>query len=526
MGTLSNPSVLYIVPSAASHRTAEENLGIGYIASFLRQHGYQVKIIDAWLEKLSDNKLFNKIDDYLKCNAKVLFVGISTYFSNIENVKKIVLYIKSSYNDTKIIAGGFGPTFFQKEFLDVGIDIVSEGEGEITNLQLCRYFENKIKLQEINNIAYYENDKIIHTKKGNLITNLDKLPFPARDTLKCVLDRKSSVNILSARGCMGHCSFCSIIEFQRKHNGKLWRCRSLKNFVDELEELYRNGVNFFKVIDDSFIEKPRNVEWCNQLADEIKKRNMKIRLRGSLIADYVSDEILVALKRAGFFSFACGIENFAPTALKRYEKRASLKVNCKALETFKRHDIYVQCGLILFDPYTTINELRINLKYLKKYNWVITKGIFTELYAASGTRFTNRLLLNDKNGELIRYNENYKYEITDLSVKKIYEALKKWHKNFEYLYDMIIDPLTSPKNISNSSMRELYNLYIQIHTNDLNIFEVLLENYRMPYEEINELIENEIRKIVQSYKLIEKKAIEVYDSEELLYDGLNNKYIT
>lgn len=120
-------TVIYIVPPAKSHRTAEENLGVGYLASYLRKNDIKVIIIDAWLGKISHQDLNKKIDEIFISND-VLFIGISTYVSNIGSVSPIVAYLKQNYN-VPIVAGGFGPSFFTKEFLEIGIDIVSIGEG-------------------------------------------------------------------------------------------------------------------------------------------------------------------------------------------------------------------------------------------------------------------------------------------------------------------------------------------------------------------------------------------------------------
>ena len=42
-----------------SHRTAEENLGISYLASVLRENGFVVGIIDAWLHPITDDEITN-----------------------------------------------------------------------------------------------------------------------------------------------------------------------------------------------------------------------------------------------------------------------------------------------------------------------------------------------------------------------------------------------------------------------------------------------------------------------------------
>lgn len=519
-------TVIYIVPPAKSHRTAEENLGVGYLASYLRENNVKVIIIDAWLEKISHQELFKRIDEIFISND-ILFIGISTYVSNIGSVSPIVAYLKQNYN-VPIVAGGFGPSFFVKEFLDIGIDIVSIGEGEITNLELCKLFCDKLTKEEVHNIAYLEKGTIQFTEKNCLISDLDQFPFPARDTMRYSIDRKSAINILSARGCMGHCSFCSVISFQKLSKGKIWRARSIDNFLDEIETLYNLNVDFFKVIDDSFIEYPRNELWCREFADGLEKRNICCRFRGSIIANHVTDGVIKELKRAGFFSFACGIENFSPNALLRFGKRASTENNRKALSIFYKYGIYVQCGLILFDPYTTMEDLRINCVAMKEFWWIITKGVFTELYAAKGTPFTNKLLLDFDSGDLVVSNENYLYKIVDPTVRNIYYALKLWHQLHSKIYDFIIDPLTAPKNISMHGYKKLYDDYLKIHLVDLEIFEKLIR--------LSDLGETKDKMIdfVKESNCIYKKiyimawndAKNVYDDEHLYYDGNTNKYLT
>ena len=518
--------VLYLIPPAKTHRTAEENLGVGYLAAYLRQYDIQVKIIDAWLGKLSYDCVFREIDNFFKSDGLILFVGISTYVSNIEEVKTIVAYLRGKYS-VPIVAGGFGPSFFQKEFLDIGIDIISIGEGEVTNFELCQYFQGRIALEDVHNIAFIKEGQICTTQRGQLIANLDSLPYPARDTIGLSLERKSAINVLSARGCMGHCTFCSVIAFQNLQKGNRWRERSIENFVDEIDELYKRGVNFFKVIDDSFIEYPRDEEWCKKFADELEKRNIVCRFRGSIIADYATEGVVRELKRAGFFSFACGIENFSATVLERYGKRASSDVNSHALTVFEKNGIYVQCGLILFDPYTTMEEIKINLSKLKQYRWVITKGVFTELYAAKGTRFTNKLLIDSKNGDLIPNNENYLYRIMNPCVRKVYEALKLWHQQHARIYDRIIDPLVAPKNITNSSYNKLYKLYRMVHDIDLDIFEYLigLATEGNSQNTLKDYVMESNEHFSDFYTTILNEAEAIYIAEGLFYDGLDNKYI-
>ena len=127
-----NNFIILATPAPISHRTAEENLGLGYLSAVLRNKGYNVKILDAWLNGWSTEELAVKI----LSEETPLFVGISAYQSNIDQAVKTLNAVKK-VKDTKFVAGGFGPTFSPDLFLDSGFDYVIRGEGENAIFQLA-----------------------------------------------------------------------------------------------------------------------------------------------------------------------------------------------------------------------------------------------------------------------------------------------------------------------------------------------------------------------------------------------------
>lgn len=428
------------------------------------------------------------------------------------------------------LCGGFGPTFNSEEFIKAGFDLAIRGEGEESIVEVCNYLTTgRPKLDNIPGITFRKSDgEIIQTVNRALISDLDSLPVPSRETMQMAMKRNSYVNISTSRGCSGNCLFCSVISFFRYSSGEKWRGRSVKNIVDEIELLYENGAHYIKAVDDSFIDNERGAAWCREFADELERRRINITLRSAIKADRVTDEILTHLKRAGFISFSVGIENGSPSALKRMNKLSSLEMNIRALELFKKHHIYMQAGFILFEIDTTFQELLENYNFLNKYDWMITKGIFSEMFAAEGTAYTNML---DKNYRLKKDDkifDNSHYEIKDHLVRKVHFGLKMWHKSHMFLYDMVTEPLTSPKAITMEFFEKFYQMQYKLKSNDIVFFNDLLRmienNMEYSYDEIKNFVTEKIVHMKDIYHEYFCETQILYKECNLIYDADINPF--
>lgn len=516
--------IVLATPAPISHRTAEECLGIGYLAAALRADGYMVTVIDGWLEGISPLELANRILG----GDTITWVGFSCYRSNMKMAEETVAHLRGRMSDLPIVCGGYGPTFFPEHFIRAGFDVVVRGEGERAICDLARHFaEGAPLLPDIPGITFSEQDKIRDTGPPSQEIDLDSLPVPARDTLRLTMARKSAVHLSTSRGCMAHCLFCSVVAFAQLHHGTKWRQRSVASIVDEIELLSEKGVRYFKVIDDSFIEPPRDEAWCARLADELGRRSLEVRLRGSIRADRVTRGVLRELKRAGFFSFSCGIESFSPTALRRMAKSASACDNQRALDLFGEFGFLVQAGHILFDPDTTIVELRENLEGMRRYSWTVSKGVFTEMFAAEGTPFTRLLRkrgrLDDDEAEL----ENRQYTVADPDARGIYRALKIWHVEHMALYDRAIDAISAPKAIDAASVARFSRISNRLRYRDLTILEGLLDRVDSGQTQVELLsyVREEIERSRTWYSLMEKEVDRAYVASGLIYDGDLNPFI-
>ena len=97
----------------------------------------------------------------------------------IQNVKKNAPHIL-------IIAGGQGATFYKKELLDSGTDIVIRGEGEITlkevldhiNKDSLSFSKYGLSFNDIAGISLKQNGIVVDTIERKRIKKLDDSPMP------------------------------------------------------------------------------------------------------------------------------------------------------------------------------------------------------------------------------------------------------------------------------------------------------------------------------------------------------------
>lgn len=208
-------------------------------------------------------------------------------------------------------------------------------------------------------------------------------------------------------------------------------------------------------------------------------------------------------------------------------KAATKEQNIGALEIFKKYGIYVQAGHILFDYGTTISELEENFEFMRKYIWTISKGIFTEMYAADGTPLKKFL----SNKKLLKLDEkglgNNTYDVQDPDAKKAYRALKLWHKSHIKVYDMAIDPISAPKALEFEELELFHALSISLREKDLGFMRRVLDWIEdgISEEKLLECVSDYVEYSRDWYQSFEIKVLNAYGKTRLIYDADENPFI-
>ena len=341
-------------------------LTLKYIQEILIRKKYQVEFIDCWVGSYEVEALTRIV---LRLSIEIVVVWTSNY--NDYWISNFASLVKEKRKDITIVV--IGPDvsvcpqrYVSKDFL---FDIVISGEAEkevvniIEKLNLCSNKQSLIK-------DYGAKLK----PRPFIVENLDDLCFPRytageikRYRLIYPLPVAKKMKwgfILSSRGCLHHCRFCS--SYIRKSFGKKVRFRSSGNVAREIEYLRGLGVNMISFEDDDFtLSKSHVLSICK----EMKKRNININWSCHARLDELDSELLQKMKDSGCILLIMGVESGSAKVLRRLNKFSQpekvLTESSFLLKEAKSLGISTHLLFILGNPGEDIDDLEKTKKLAK-----------------------------------------------------------------------------------------------------------------------------------------------------------------
>lgn len=422
--------VLLVSPPWSKLGDALENLGLGYIAAFLRRSNISVKILDAPLNGWDKKQAIAEIS-MLDCKL----IGVSIpYQEAAAEILEFITEIKKVKPEAHITVGGIYPTFAFEELLKLypAIDTIVIGEGEETTVELAEAIIKDNEYTGIKGIAYKSNGNIIKTKTRPSIEDLDEMPFPERDTLSLNLKTHNFATMITSRGCYARCSFCSVVPYYSAF-GHQYRMRSAENVLQEIELLHNEyGVRNIMFNDANFIGGSINArERARKIAEGIIDRGFDLEIRIQCRVNDVEEELFALLKKAGLTRVYLGIESGSQPVLDRFRKDATVKQNLDALEILSKLDLFVAMGFIMFDDRMNFNELSENISFLSQVKKIVKKENMGTVYPLSkllplaGTEVESYMKANNKyKGSSLRYS----YSFDDKAINFFYNFINTLSK--------------------------------------------------------------------------------------------------
>ncbi len=329
-------------------------LGTLYVAAALLKAGHEVRFF---------NGAFITHEDILR-NTKQFnpgFVGIYSTTFGWNKAVKTASDIKNILNHTFIAVGGPYPIAAHEQCLidSDHIDAVVTGEGELTVVEMIDRLSDSKGLDGVEGLVFRENGRIVKNPPRPLISDLDSLPFPARELLgdanlyippPATYKRKPVAVLLTSRGCSRHCIYCFQIDRKRKSG---IRYRSVENVIEEIELCLRQGYKEIKFIDDTLAA---DYDRAMRLALEIRTRNLDFTWFASACVNQVDKPLLKAFKEAGCWAILFGAESGVQKNLNAIRKGITLDQTRKAVRAAKEVGLKVITPFIFGIPGETFEE--------------------------------------------------------------------------------------------------------------------------------------------------------------------------
>ncbi|MBI3550105.1 MAG: B12-binding domain-containing radical SAM protein [Elusimicrobia bacterium] len=387
--------VLLIQPPAYSdnfRRNMNPNapLGIAYIGAMLERHGYEVKILDAFIEGWDQEERINHekirvglsfaqikqvVADY---NPDV--VGITSMFtSQRKNAHAIAKLTKEVDPEILVVAGGAHVTSATESVLeDPCVDITVLAEGDNVIVPLLQKIEANEDIRSLDGIGFRDpSGAPVVIQKITQIENLDDLPFPARHLLP--MEKYFSAGIrhggkgrgqraasmITSRGCQYRCNFCTAFKvFTRKP-----RMRSIENVVAEIELMKTKwGIDEIFFEDDQIIAKQRR---AGDLFDAIAKFGLQWDTPNGVSPWLLTDDIIAKMKNSGCYRINIAIESGNQWVLDNIiDKPVKLKDVPRVVDTIRRHGMevgtYLVVGNIGRKAIETLEQVRDSFRFARK----------------------------------------------------------------------------------------------------------------------------------------------------------------
>lgn len=310
--------------------------GLACVASALNAAGHEVRLLDLCFERNPVRAVQRTVRDF---HPQIAGVSVR----NIDNsdaialehyvpaAKSIFTALRKAAPAVKVIAGGaaFGVAP-EALFTTLGVDYAVAGDGERASVALVDALARGDDVAPIPGLVRRIGDRVHFAPPGE-DAELDELPSPSLHRwidLRRYERHGATIPIQTKRGCVYKCVYCTY----RNVEGWGYRTRNPELVADEIEELSREaGVRTFDFVDSTFNSPPGH---ALEVCEAIIQRDLRLHLDTTNFTPAAApDELLLAMRRAGFRTLGITAESASDEVLEKLQKGFT---SAKVRETAER----------------------------------------------------------------------------------------------------------------------------------------------------------------------------------------------
>jgi anaerobic magnesium-protoporphyrin IX monomethyl ester cyclase len=325
------PTILLVHPPSdcVTNDRLEPNLGLLYVASCLREAGYD----HARLYDMTGCSDATSIATALAQIPDADIYGISCLSTNYPYARAVVQRVKARHPAPYVVLGGPHPSGVPElAYPDSGADAIVTGEGEDA---LCGLVDALTQGRYVTGIV-----------PGTPREDIDTYPFPARNladdsTYARRLAGHPVVSLLGSRGCVHHCLHCnSIVMGGGSHRV---RYRSAESIAREIESL-RDAFDCYRFNDDHFTGHP----CLEQVLQRVKDLHIQFRVFARV--EDLSVRVCRWLREAGCVHVSVGLESLNPDNLRVLGKGTQIGQEHGVVVAMSE-GLVVRCSFMVGLPY-------------------------------------------------------------------------------------------------------------------------------------------------------------------------------
>ncbi|MGW0035083.1 B12-binding domain-containing radical SAM protein [Streptomyces sp. NPDC003314] len=345
-------------------------LGMGYIATFARQAGHNVGVLDAEAHGLGIQRTATLINQ-----LRPRWVGFNLLAPTYDLTARIAAQLDP---DILIMVGGHhakatpSTVLRDQRFHNIGALIIGESETRAAAI-----LSDVHRRQSLPQVMWRDAGQT-HPKLGIfhgptqpwLAPDINEMPFVDRRFLPQdpyrADDGLIEANLVCSRGCPYECGFCGAAQSMNKD--VTIRTRDPRNIIAEMDQLHEQyGVSAFRAVDDLLLGVRRVIHHTlKAFTDDRTGGRYVWDATGRInILDREDDEILAALRTSGLREVALGVESGAPRILTAMDKRITPEMTLSVTRRLLQHGISVKGYFILGYPGENREEAEQTLHHIK-----------------------------------------------------------------------------------------------------------------------------------------------------------------